>query len=103
MQEALNRPYRDQRGVFWVLLVAELRGVGNQAGRYHRRVAGSKRPRRGGSRDQAAQRTVDRRTGSHEPHGETNMPQIEIEILTPFAAKFLEGTTLTPAEWEARG
>ncbi len=26
------------------------------------------------------------------------MPQIDIEILTPFAAKFLEGTTLTPAE-----
>jgi DNA-binding CsgD family transcriptional regulator len=30
--------------------------------------------------------------------GKTNMPQIDIEILTPFAAKFLEGTTLTPAE-----
>ena len=26
------------------------------------------------------------------------MPQIDIEILTPFAARFLEGTTLTPAE-----
>ena len=26
------------------------------------------------------------------------MPQIDIEILTPFAAKFLEGTNLTPAE-----
>jgi len=26
------------------------------------------------------------------------MPQIDIEILTPFAAKFLEGTSLTPAE-----
>ncbi|HTP28706.1 MAG TPA: LuxR C-terminal-related transcriptional regulator [Anaeromyxobacteraceae bacterium] len=26
------------------------------------------------------------------------MPQIDIEILTPFAGKFLEGTTLTPAE-----
>src|SRR5574342_737828 len=27
-----------------------------------------------------------------------HMPQIDIEILTPFAAKFLEGTSLTPAE-----
>lgn len=26
------------------------------------------------------------------------MPRIEIEILSPFAAKFMEGTTLTPAE-----
>jgi DNA-binding CsgD family transcriptional regulator len=26
------------------------------------------------------------------------MAQIDIEILTPFAAKFMEGTTLTPAE-----
>ncbi len=26
------------------------------------------------------------------------MPQIDIDILTPFAAKFLEGTNLTPAE-----
>src|SRR6266496_2562907 len=26
------------------------------------------------------------------------MPHIDIEILTPFAAKFMEGTTLTPAE-----
>ena len=26
------------------------------------------------------------------------MAQIDIEILTPFAAKFLEGSTLTPAE-----
>ena len=26
------------------------------------------------------------------------MPQIDIDILTPFAARFLEGTTLTPAE-----
>jgi DNA-binding CsgD family transcriptional regulator len=26
------------------------------------------------------------------------MPSIDIEILTPFAAKFMEGTTLTPAE-----
>jgi len=26
------------------------------------------------------------------------MAQIDIEILSPFAAKFLEGTTLTPAE-----
>jgi len=26
------------------------------------------------------------------------MPHIEIEILTPFAQKFLEGSTLTPAE-----
>jgi len=26
------------------------------------------------------------------------MPQIDIEILTPFAARFLEGTNLTPAE-----
>ncbi len=26
------------------------------------------------------------------------MPQIDIEILSPFAAKFLEGTALTPAE-----
>jgi DNA-binding CsgD family transcriptional regulator len=26
------------------------------------------------------------------------MPQIDLDILTPFAAKFLEGTTLTPAE-----
>jgi DNA-binding CsgD family transcriptional regulator len=26
------------------------------------------------------------------------MPQIDIEILSPFAARFLEGTTLTPAE-----
>jgi DNA-binding CsgD family transcriptional regulator len=26
------------------------------------------------------------------------MPRIDIEILTPFAAKFMEGTTLTPAE-----
>jgi DNA-binding CsgD family transcriptional regulator len=26
------------------------------------------------------------------------MPHIDIEILSPFTAKFLEGTTLTPAE-----
>jgi DNA-binding CsgD family transcriptional regulator len=26
------------------------------------------------------------------------MPQIDIEILAPFAAKFMEGTNLTPAE-----
>jgi DNA-binding CsgD family transcriptional regulator len=26
------------------------------------------------------------------------MPHIDVEILTPFAAKFMEGTTLTPAE-----
>ena len=26
------------------------------------------------------------------------MPHIDIEILSPFAAKFMEGTTLTPAE-----
>jgi DNA-binding CsgD family transcriptional regulator len=26
------------------------------------------------------------------------MPHIDIEILTPFAAKFMEGSTLTPAE-----
>jgi DNA-binding CsgD family transcriptional regulator len=26
------------------------------------------------------------------------MPSIDIEILSPFAAKFMEGTTLTPAE-----
>ncbi len=26
------------------------------------------------------------------------MPGMDLEILTPFAAKFLEGTTLTPAE-----
>jgi DNA-binding CsgD family transcriptional regulator len=26
------------------------------------------------------------------------MPRIEIEILAPFAAKFMEGSTLTPAE-----
>jgi DNA-binding CsgD family transcriptional regulator len=26
------------------------------------------------------------------------MPQIDIEILTPFAARFLEGSSLTPAE-----
>ena len=26
------------------------------------------------------------------------MPHIDVEILTPFTAKFLEGTTLTPAE-----
>ncbi len=26
------------------------------------------------------------------------MPHIDIEILTPFAAKFMEGTNLTPAE-----
>jgi len=26
------------------------------------------------------------------------MAQIDIEILTPFAARFMEGTTLTPAE-----
>ncbi len=30
--------------------------------------------------------------------GENKMAQIDIEILTPFAAKFMEGTTLTPAE-----
>jgi len=29
---------------------------------------------------------------------ETLMPRIEIEILAPFAAKFMEGSTLTPAE-----
>jgi len=29
---------------------------------------------------------------------ETRMPRIEIEILAPFAAKFMEGSTLTPAE-----
>ncbi len=29
---------------------------------------------------------------------EENMPHIDIEILTPFAAKFMEGTNLTPAE-----
>jgi DNA-binding CsgD family transcriptional regulator len=27
-----------------------------------------------------------------------NMAQIDIEILTPFAARFMEGSTLTPAE-----
>ena len=27
------------------------------------------------------------------------MAQIDIEILTPFAARFMEGTTLTPAEY----
>ncbi len=26
------------------------------------------------------------------------MPHIDVEILAPFAAKFMEGTTLTPAE-----
>jgi DNA-binding CsgD family transcriptional regulator len=26
------------------------------------------------------------------------MPHIDIEVLTPFAAKFMEGTNLTPAE-----
>jgi DNA-binding CsgD family transcriptional regulator len=26
------------------------------------------------------------------------MPQIDIEVLSPFTAKFVEGTTLTPAE-----
>jgi DNA-binding CsgD family transcriptional regulator len=26
------------------------------------------------------------------------MPRIDIEILSPFAAKYMEGTTLTPAE-----
>jgi DNA-binding CsgD family transcriptional regulator len=26
------------------------------------------------------------------------MPHIDVEILTPFAAKFMEGTSLTPAE-----
>ncbi|HET8539389.1 MAG TPA: helix-turn-helix transcriptional regulator [Anaeromyxobacter sp.] len=26
------------------------------------------------------------------------MPQIEIDVLAPFGAKFMEGTTLTPAE-----
>ncbi len=26
------------------------------------------------------------------------MPHIDIDVLTPFAAKFLEGTSLTPAE-----
>ena len=26
------------------------------------------------------------------------MPHIDVEILTPFTAKFLEGSTLTPAE-----
>lgn len=26
------------------------------------------------------------------------MPHIDVEILVPFAAKFMEGTTLTPAE-----
>ena len=31
-------------------------------------------------------------------NGEEKMAQIDIEILTPFAAKFMEGTTLTPAE-----
>ena len=30
--------------------------------------------------------------------GEGNMAQIDIEVLTPFAAKFMEGTSLTPAE-----
>ncbi len=30
--------------------------------------------------------------------GENEMAQIDIEILTPFAAKFMEGTSLTPAE-----
>ena len=30
--------------------------------------------------------------------GEEQMAQIDIEILTPFAARFMEGTTLTPAE-----
>ena len=29
---------------------------------------------------------------------EENMPHIDIEVLTPFAAKFMEGTNLTPAE-----
>jgi DNA-binding CsgD family transcriptional regulator len=29
---------------------------------------------------------------------EAQMPQIDIDILAPFAAKFMEGTSLTPAE-----
>ena len=30
--------------------------------------------------------------------GKETMAQIDIEILTPFAARFMEGTSLTPAE-----
>jgi len=30
--------------------------------------------------------------------GRTQMPHIDIDILAPFAAKFMEGTSLTPAE-----
>jgi DNA-binding CsgD family transcriptional regulator len=30
--------------------------------------------------------------------GDSDMAQIDIEILTPFAARFMEGSTLTPAE-----
>jgi DNA-binding CsgD family transcriptional regulator len=29
---------------------------------------------------------------------EESMPQIDIDVLAPFGAKFMEGTTLTPAE-----
>ena len=44
-------------------------------------------------------RPADRKPGGLASQGEKKtMPQIDIEILTPFAAKFLEGTTLTPAE-----
>ena len=44
-------------------------------------------------------RPADRKPGGLASQEEKKtMPQIDIEILTPFAAKFLEGTTLTPAE-----
>jgi DNA-binding CsgD family transcriptional regulator len=53
---------------------------------------GRKTGRRGSEeRSEDAARTLRRKEKTHMPH-------IEIEILAPFAAKYLEGTTLTPAE-----
>ena len=45
-------------------------------------------------------RTAAKHTGLSGPQQDKDepMPHIDVEILAPFAAKFLEGTSLTPAE-----
>src|SRR4051812_30888127 len=42
--------------------------------------------------------TKRRNVRRRKPERNAQMPQIEIDILSPFAARFLEGTNLTPAE-----
>jgi DNA-binding CsgD family transcriptional regulator len=52
--------------------------------------------------DQAGLREPDTAATDRQPspkqEGPTEMPHIDIEILAPFGAKFMEGTNLTPAE-----